>query len=111
MQGDPENRTDWSRSVTGVVLREGKVLLARHTYGGGKGLLIVPGGYLEQGETPQQALRRELLEETGIVANPGRLLAVRQSMFPARRFRTTMRTARWFGWIQRRPWAGRMCRD
>ncbi len=77
MQGDPENRTDWSRSVTGVVLREGKVLLARHTYGGGKGLLIVPGGYLEQGETPQQALRRELLEETGIVANPGRLLAVR----------------------------------
>ncbi len=77
MQGDPENRTDWSRSVTGVVLQEGKVLLARHTYGGGKGLLIVPGGYLEQGETPRQALRRELLEETGIVVNPGRLLGVR----------------------------------
>lgn len=69
--------TDWSRSVAGVVLRDGKVLLARHTYGGGKGLLIVPGGYLEHGETPQAAVRRELLEETGVTVRPGRLLAVR----------------------------------
>lgn len=44
--------TDWGRSVTGVVLREGRVLLCRHTYGGGKGLFIVPGGYLNHGETP-----------------------------------------------------------
>lgn len=69
--------TDWSRSVAGVVLKEGKVLLCRHTYGGGKGLLIVPGGYLERGETPEEAVRRELREETGITAEPGRLLAVR----------------------------------
>ena len=32
-----EASTDWSRSVTGIVIREGRVLLARHTYGGGKG--------------------------------------------------------------------------
>lgn len=69
--------TNWSQSVTGVVIREGRVLLARHTYGGGKGLLIVPGGYVEYGETPQEAVRRELLEETGVAVEPGRLLAVR----------------------------------
>lgn len=34
--------TNWGQSVTGVVIKENKVLLARHTYGGGKGLLIVP---------------------------------------------------------------------
>lgn len=36
--------TNWGQSVTGVVIKDNKVLLARHTYGGGKGLLIVPGG-------------------------------------------------------------------
>lgn len=69
--------TDWSRSVAGVVLREGRVLLCRHTYGGGRGMLIVPGGYLNQGESPQDAVKRELLEETGVTVEPGRLLAVR----------------------------------
>lgn len=69
--------TDWSRSVTGVALREGKVLLARHTYGGGKGLFIVPGGYLNKGETPEEALKREFMEETGVVVEPGRLIGVR----------------------------------
>ena len=72
-----EASTDWSRSVTGIVIREGRVLLARHTYGGGKGLLIVPGGYLERGESPRDAVKREFLEETGVLVEPGKLLAVR----------------------------------
>lgn len=38
--------TCWTQSVTGVVIHEEKVLLVRHTYGDGKGLLIVPGGYI-----------------------------------------------------------------
>ena len=39
-----EKNTNWQKSVCAVVLREGKVLLARHTYGAGKGLFITPGG-------------------------------------------------------------------
>ena len=35
--------TNWSQSVTAVVIHEGKVLLSRHTYGAGKGRLINPG--------------------------------------------------------------------
>ena len=58
--------TNWGQSVAGVVIRDGKVLLARHTYGRGSGMLITPGGYVDYGETPQNALKREFLEETGI---------------------------------------------
>ena len=54
-----EENTNWSQSVTGIVIREGKVLLARHTYGPGKGKLIVPGGYVKWQESPQEALKRE----------------------------------------------------
>ena len=69
--------TSYTQSVTGVVLRDGRVLLARHTYGAGKGLLIVPGGYINIGETPQDALCREYLEETGVTVKPGRVIAIR----------------------------------
>ncbi|MCR5756267.1 MAG: NUDIX hydrolase [Acetatifactor sp.] len=50
-----EDNTNWGQSVTGVVIRENKVLLARHTYGVGIGKLIIPGGYVNYGETPQDA--------------------------------------------------------
>ena len=50
--------TNWGQSVGGVVIKDGKVLLARHTYGNGKGMLIIPGGYVNYGETPQQADRK-----------------------------------------------------
>lgn len=69
--------TNWSQSVTAVVIRDGKVLLARHTYGAGKGLLIIPGGYLNYGEMPEEALVREFLEETGIRIRPLELIGMR----------------------------------
>ena len=72
-----QGNTNWGQSVTGVVIRDNKVLLARHTYGGGKGMLIIPGGYVNQGETPQDALRREYREETGIEVEPGGIIGIR----------------------------------
>ena len=71
------DNTNWGQSVTGVVINESKVLLARHTYGSGKGKLIVPGGYVEYGETPQDALVREYLEETGITIEPENIIGIR----------------------------------
>ncbi len=68
---------DFNRSVAGVLLREGKVLLARHTYGPGKGKLIIPGGYIEEGEMPEEALKREFLEEVGITVRPTKLIGIR----------------------------------
>lgn len=73
-------QTNWGQSVTAVVIREGKVLLARHTYGGGTGKLIIPGGYVNVGETPQDALKREFMEETGIVIEPLDIIGIRFNM-------------------------------
>lgn len=72
--------TNWGQSVTGIVVHEGRVLLARHTYGSGKDRLIVPGGYVEHGETPQHALVREYLEETGITVEPENIIGIRFNM-------------------------------
>lgn len=74
------DNTNWNQSVTAVVIKDNKVLLARHTYGRGKGKLIVPGGYVEKGETPQQAVKREFLEETNVVVEPKKIIGVRFNM-------------------------------
>lgn len=70
-------KTSWNQSVTGVLLKDGKVLLGRHTYGAGKGKLIVPGGYLTIGETPEQAVIREYKEETGVDVRPTDIIGIR----------------------------------
>ncbi|MBR6046125.1 MAG: NUDIX hydrolase [Ruminococcus sp.] len=69
--------SDYTKSVAGVVIRGGKVLLARHTYGRGAGKLICPGGYIEPGESPEAAVVREYREETGVEVRPKELIAVR----------------------------------
>lgn len=72
--------TNWGQSVTGVVIHNGKVLLARHTYGAGIGKLILPGGYVDYNETPQAALVREYLEETGVTVKPESIIGIRFNM-------------------------------
>ena len=79
MTQEEQNNTNWSQSVAGVCIKDGKVLLARHTYGNGKGMLIIPGGYVQFGEIPQETLVREYMEETGVTVKAGKLLAMRFS--------------------------------
>ena len=77
MTDEEMNSTNWSQSVGGVCIRDGKVLLGRHTYGSGNGKLIIPGGYVKFGETPEEALIREFEEETGVTVNPEKLVGIR----------------------------------
>ena len=72
-------KTNWSQSVGGVCIRDGTVLLARHTYGAGKGMFIIPGGYVNFGEIPEETLVREYQEETGITVKAGKLIGMRFS--------------------------------
>ena len=69
--------TNWGKSVGVVVMRDGKVLLGRHTYGAGRGNLILPGGYLDEGETAERAAVREVAEETSVTCEVTRLVACR----------------------------------
>jgi acetyl-CoA carboxylase carboxyl transferase subunit beta len=54
-------------AVGAVVLREdGAVLLVRRARPPAIGSWTLPGGKVEDGETPEQAIVREVLEETGL---------------------------------------------
>jgi ADP-ribose pyrophosphatase YjhB (NUDIX family) len=62
--------------VSAVVWSEGHgsaLLLMQRSDNGSWGL---PGGYVEPGESVAQAVAREVLEETGVRIEPGRLVGV-----------------------------------
>lgn len=49
--------------------RQGKILLIRHyRYAVGAEMWDIPGGFIEEGETPEACAARELFEETGYEA-------------------------------------------
>jgi ADP-ribose pyrophosphatase YjhB (NUDIX family) len=53
----------------------GRVLLSRRAGEPGEGLWDLPGGFIDEGEYPLDALRRELREEAGVEIQPGAFLA------------------------------------
>lgn len=55
---------------------EGKILLVKRKYPPGQGRWSIPGGHLEYGETLEEAVVRELEEETGIKGIPECVIAI-----------------------------------
>lgn len=69
-----------STTVAAIIERDGRYLLVEeHTPEGLK--LNQPAGHLEPGETPEQGVVREALEETGRVFVPEALVGVYMSRF------------------------------
>jgi len=61
-------------AVTLIVRRDRKVLLVRRAVAPARGMLSLPGGFLELGETVYHCGRRELMEETSLRAGNLRLV-------------------------------------
>ncbi|WP_311245682.1 NUDIX hydrolase [Microbacterium sp. WCS2018Hpa-23] len=61
---------------------DGRILLARWTEGR-RVAWTMPGGGLEPGEAPEDAVRRELREETGYTVKVGELLGIHSRVIPA----------------------------
>lgn len=64
-------------SVGCIVRKKSQVLLVRHTYGGEKGKLLIPGGFCYENELPEEAAVREVFEETSITAEVKRMAGIR----------------------------------
>lgn len=68
--------------VGGIVLNDNKVLLVRPTYGQFKGKWIIPGGHVNPGENIDDAVLREVKEETGIDAKVKNIVSLRSIILP-----------------------------
>jgi 8-oxo-dGTP diphosphatase len=58
-------------AVAAALVRDGKILLARRANEPFAGRWDTPGGFVDAGEDPREALRRELREETGLEIEVG----------------------------------------
>jgi len=79
---------EWRRVAAYVLCRDdgGRILLTRFTQAGSpdSGKWTMPGGGMEWGEDPLETAERELEEETGLIADIGRVLGVFSRWYDAR---------------------------
>jgi ADP-ribose pyrophosphatase YjhB (NUDIX family) len=65
-------------AVSAAIVREGKVLIVRRARPPAHGLYTLPGGGVEAGESLEEAVVREIREETGLAVEPVSLAGYRE---------------------------------
>lgn len=63
-------------AVVAFLKQDNRVLLVKRGVDPGKGYWAFPAGYVDAGEKPEDAVRREVLEETGLCVSEVHLLDV-----------------------------------
>lgn len=74
--------------VAAIIIRDDQVFATQRGYGEWKGWWEFPGGKMEAGESPQEALRREIREELEADITIGQLIETVEWDYPA--FHLTM---------------------
>ena len=67
-------------AVSAAIFRDGRVLIVRRARPPAHGLHTLPGGGVELGETLEQAIIREVREETGLEIAPLTLVGFREAI-------------------------------
>lgn len=68
--------------VAAVIIKDGQLFATQRGYGNYKDWWEFPGGKIEPGETPQEALRREIREELDTIVSVGELLDTIEYDYP-----------------------------
>jgi 8-oxo-dGTP diphosphatase len=68
MKGSPPKSRMFAECVGGILIENGRVLVEKRRANdeADPGLIVLPGGHVDKGESLGQALRREMWEELGI---------------------------------------------
>ncbi|MCM3629345.1 NUDIX hydrolase [Paenibacillus glycanilyticus] len=69
-----------SCTAAGLIVEDGHVLFVKVTYGANNGCWMLPGGFVDEGETFQEAAIREVQEESGLTAKIKSLIGVRDGI-------------------------------
>jgi 8-oxo-dGTP diphosphatase len=67
-------------AVSAAIFRDGRVLIVRRAHAPARGLYTLPGGGVELGETLEEAVIREVREETALEVAPVALAGYRQAI-------------------------------
>jgi mutator protein MutT len=68
--------------VGALILRRNSILLVQRARNPLKGYWSLPGGLIEPGEKIADALKREVLEETGLIVRPKKLFEIFERIMP-----------------------------
>ena len=85
-----DNRRYPRRPIVGIgalIFRRGKILLVERGKEPLKGYWSLPGGALETGERLKDGLRREVMEETGLIVEPGEVFEIFERIMPDKKGR------------------------